>query len=76
MNLHPKIRDRIVFAWERLEDSFHDQFFSELRVSLLGSAGIDESNWKSQCYNGLVHMSNYLIEERGLIPWKYTLTKL
>jgi hypothetical protein len=70
-----RIRDRIVYAWEKLADSFHDQFFSELRVSLLGSARIDERNWRSQCYKGLIHMSNYLIEERGLIPWKYNLSE-
>ena len=66
----PKIKDRIIHVWTNMAQQFHDQFFSEMRVALLGENKINERNWEEPCYDGLIAMSDYLIHKRGLIPWE------
>lgn len=66
-----KVKERIIFAWEQLASSFEEQFFSEIRISLLGREKIIPNNWKNQSYKGLTDMSRYLIEDRGLNSWQF-----
>ena len=65
----PGVKDRIIHAWTSLARQFQDQFFSEMRVALLGESKLDVKNWEEPCYNGLLDMSEYLVNQRGLIPW-------
>ncbi len=64
------IKSRIIGTWEKLVDNQPDQFFQEIGVALLGRSKMDEKNWQNPCYNGLIQMSDYLINQRGLTPWK------
>lgn len=70
----PRVKERIIFAWEQLASSFEEQFFSEVRISLLGREKINTNNWKNQSYKGLLDMSRYLIEDRGLNSWQYKIS--
>ncbi len=37
----PKVKDRIIHAWANLASQFREQFFSEIRVALLGKVKLD-----------------------------------
>jgi CRISPR/Cas system Type II protein with McrA/HNH and RuvC-like nuclease domain len=64
------IKSRIIGIWDKIVNQQRDQFFQEVSVSLLGMSKIDEKNWEIPCYKGLIQMSDYLIHQRGLTPWK------
>jgi hypothetical protein len=66
------VKERIIGTWERLVRSYPQQFFREIGIALLGRRKIDPSNWQNTCYHGLTDMSSYLINQRGLMPWKYS----
>ena len=66
------VKERIIGTWERLVGSYRDQFFREIGIALLGRRTIDPANWQNACYHGLTGMSSYLINQRGLMPWKYS----
>jgi hypothetical protein len=66
----PMIKERIIQAWTNQAKQFDQQFFSEIRIALMGNKNIDNKNWQNPCYNGLIKMSDYLITQRGLTPWQ------
>lgn len=65
------IKDRIIYYWKLIATKYEDQFFREIDISLIGMQNLDRSNWENCSYNGLIDLSNHLIENRGLNPWKY-----
>ncbi len=65
-----QVKERIIKVWSNLALKFEDQFFNEIRIALLGNNRLDLNNWENSCYTGLINMSEYLINQRGLIPWQ------
>jgi len=67
-----RVKERIIGNWERLVSGYREQFFREIGIALLGRRRIDPANWQNTCYDSLTGMSSYLINQRGLMPWKYS----